>query len=160
MLRLSKKADYALIALSYMAGPGQRPIVTAREIAERHSIPVELLAKVLQRLVRVGVLTSIQGINGGYRLAKPPRALSVAQVVEAVDGRLMLTACDDESDSCYQFGKCSIRDPLHRIRARIVAELEACSIEELAAPFDPDAGGGVRAVPVSLHVGAARPTGS
>jgi len=160
VLRLSKKADYALIALSYMAVPGQRPIITAREVAERHSIPVELLAKVLQRLVRAGVLTSIQGINGGYRLAKPPRALSVAQVVEAIDGPLMLTACDDQSDSCDQFVKCSIRDPLHRIRERIVAELESCSIEELAEPHDGAADAVGRAVPVSLHMGAARHTGS
>ena len=160
MLRLSKKADYALIALSYMASPGQRQIITAREVAERHFIPVELLAKVLQRLVRAGVLTSIQGINGGYRLATAPRALSVAQVVEAIDGPLMLTACDDQSDSCDQFGKCSIRDPLHRIRERIVAELESCSIEELAAPHDGGAGAVARAVPVSLHMGAARHTRS
>jgi Rrf2 family protein len=132
VLRLSKKADYALIALSYMAAPGRRAIVTAREVAERHAIPVELLAKVLQRLVHAGVLTSIQGINGGYRLARAPGAINVTQVVEAIDGPLMLTACDDQSDSCGQFLKCNIRDPLHRIRERIVTALDGCSIEELA----------------------------
>jgi Rrf2 family protein len=153
LLRLSKKADYALIALSYMAAHGQRPVVTAREMAERHSIPVELLAKVLQRLVRAGVLTSIQGINGGYRLAKVPAAISVAQVVEAIDGPLMLTACDDQSDNCEQFTKCSIRDPLHRIRARIVSALDACSIEELAGTHEPLPKATVRAVPVTLHAG-------
>jgi Rrf2 family protein len=156
VLRLSKKADYALIALSYMAVPGQRSIVTAREVAERHSIPVELLAKVLQRLVHTGVLTSIQGINGGYRLARVAGAISVAQVVEAIDGPLMLTACDDLSDSCEQFGKCNIRDPLHRIRERIVAELGACSIEELSAAHEPVGEAAGRAVPVSLHLGTTR----
>ena len=99
MLRLSKKADYGLIALSYMAAAGQRPIVSAREMAEQHDIPVELLAKVLQRLARRGVLTSVQGINGGYRLARAPQTISVAEVVEAIDGPLTLTACSDTSDT-------------------------------------------------------------
>jgi len=149
VLRLSKKADYALIALSYMASPGQRQIITAREVAERHFIPVELLAKVLQRLVRAGVLTSIQGINGGYRLATAPRALSVAQVVEAIDGPLMLTACDDRADTCEQFEKCSIRDPLHRIRERIVTALHGCSVAELAEAHEPSAAA-MRAIPLTL----------
>lgn len=139
MLRLSKKADYALIALSYMAAPGQRPTVTAREVAERHAIPVELLAKVLQRLVRARVLTSIQGIRGGYQLARTPAAISVAEVVEAIDGPLMLTACEDRSDSCEQYDKCSIRDPLHRIRERMAAALRACSVAELAVGHLPPA---------------------
>lgn len=134
MLRLSKKADYALIALSYMAAPGQRPVVSAREMAERHDLPLELLAKVLQRLVQRGLLTSAQGINGGYKLARPAAELSVAQVVEAIDGPLMLTACHDGSeDPCTQYSKCNIRDPLHRIRERIAGALIACSIAELAA---------------------------
>lgn len=152
VLRLSKKADYGLIALSYMAA-AQRPVVTAREVAERHAIPVELLAKVLQRLVRAGVLTSIQGIHGGYRLARIPEAISVAQVVEAIDGPLMLTACDEQADRCDQYVKCSIRDPLHRIRERIVAALGDTSIHELAAAGDPREGG-IEAVPVTVHLSA------
>jgi len=134
VLRLSKKADYALIALSYMAAPGQRPVVSAREMSERHDLPLELLAKVLQRLVQRGLLTSVQGINGGYRLARPATQVSVAQVVEAIDGPLMLTACTDASDDpCTQFSKCNIRDPLHRIRERIASALMSCSVAELAA---------------------------
>jgi Rrf2 family protein len=133
VLRLSKKADYGLIALSYMAAPGQRAIVSTREMAEQHDIPVELLAKVLQRLARRGVLTSVQGINGGYRLARDPQAISVADVVEAIDGPLTLTACSDTTDTCDQFAKCNIRDPLHRIRERIASALATCSVAELVA---------------------------
>jgi Rrf2 family protein len=138
VLRLSKKADYALIALSYMAAPGQRPVVSAREMAERHDLPLELLAKVLQRLVQRGLLTSVQGINGGYRLARPADRLSVAQVVEAIDGPLTLTACADPADPCDQYAKCNIRDPLHRIRERIAGALSSCSIAELAAEGTPE----------------------
>jgi Rrf2 family protein len=137
VLRLSKKADYGLIALSYMAAAGRRPVVSAREMAEQHDIPVELLAKVLQRLARCGLLKSVQGINGGYSLARSPQTISVAEVVEAIDGPLTLTACSDTSDTCDQFAKCSIRDPLHRIRERIALALATCTVAELAAERAP-----------------------
>ena len=71
MLRLSKKADYALIAMKHLALRGDRGVVvSAREIAELYDIPIELMAKVLQRLVRRGLLASHQGTRGGYQLAR------------------------------------------------------------------------------------------
>ena len=79
MLRLSKKTDYALISLAYVAALSGRP-ASAREIAERHDIPVELLAKVLQRLAQRGVLKSQQGIHGGYLMARPADTVTVATV--------------------------------------------------------------------------------
>jgi Rrf2 family protein len=151
VLRLSKKADYALLALSYMAVPGQRPTVSAREVAERHDIPPELLAKVLQQLARRGVLTSVQGMNGGYRLARPAGDISVAHVVEAIDGPLTLTACAEAASDCIQFEKCSIRDPLHRIRERIASALATCSIAELATASIGAAG----AQPIAIQPAAA-----
>jgi FeS assembly SUF system regulator len=131
VLRLSKKADYALIAVTDMAATGGR-VLSARELAEQRGLPLELLAKVLQSLARRGLLRSIQGINGGYALVREPSAISVADIVEAIDGPLGLTACDDTAANCEQFAKCSIRDPLHRIRARIASVLSSCSIAELA----------------------------
>lgn len=130
MLRLSKKTDYALIALTYVASAGKA--ASAREIAERHDVPVELLAKVLQRLVQRGVLRSQQGIHGGYQLARPANTVTVAEVVEAIDGPLQLTVCGTTDERCVQFSKCNIRDPLHRIRDRIIGALMACTIAELA----------------------------
>ncbi len=130
MLRLSKKTDYALISLTYVASLGNRP-ASAREIAERHDIPVELLAKVLQRLVQRGVLRSQQGIHGGYLLARPADTVTVAEVVEAIDGPLQLTVCGTTDERCEQFSKCNIRDPLHRIRDRIIGALTACTVSEL-----------------------------
>ena len=74
MLRLSKKADYALIAMKHLALRGDRGSSSAREIAALYDIPIELMAKVLQRLVRRGLLVSQQGTRGGYHLSRPPRA--------------------------------------------------------------------------------------
>ena len=130
MLRLSKKTDYALISLTYVASQGDRP-ASARELAERHDIPLELLAKVLQRLVQRGVLRSQQGIHGGYLLARPADTVTVAEVVEAIDGPLQLTVCGTTDERCEQFSKCNIRDPLHRIRDRIIGALTACTVSEL-----------------------------
>ena len=71
MLRLSKKADYALMAMKHLAQSGGVSSTCAREIAEQYDIPIELMAKVLQRLVRTGLLVSTQGTGGGYTLSRP-----------------------------------------------------------------------------------------
>lgn len=134
MLRFSKKADYALIALSHLASRPGQPIVSAREVAEQHGIPGELLAKVLQQLVREGILTSVQGIKGGYRLARPADRMSIADVLAAIDGPLTLVACGDGPEDCDQFTRCTIRDPLDRVRARVASALGTCTIAELAGP--------------------------
>ena len=98
MLRLSKKADYALIALSYMAAPGQRPVVSAREMAEQHDIAARATRQGAAAARHAeGCCPSVQGINGGYRLARAPQTISVAEVVEAIDGPLTLTACADST---------------------------------------------------------------
>jgi len=94
---------------------------------------------VLTRLVRSGLLVSHQGVHGGYELAQPPEATSVAAVLEAIDGPLTMTACTHGDDRCDQFSKCNVRDPLRRVRDRIAAILAECSIAEMAADPDPPA---------------------
>jgi Rrf2 family protein len=133
MLRLSKKADYALMAMKHLAQHTSSSSTSAREIAEQYDIPIELMAKVLQRLVRIGLLASTQGTRGGYTLGRPPEAISVADVIEAIDGPFSVTACSTENNDCEQFSKCSIRDPLWRIRERIAAALGTVTIAEIAA---------------------------
>lgn len=142
MLRLSKKTDYALMAMVHLAiKPGSSS--SAREIAEAYDIPVELMAKVLQRLTRRGLLSSLQGTRGGYQLAKSAVGISVADVIQAVDGPVAVTACSAHAQRCEQFEKCNVRDPLHRIREVIVSALRATTLDDLAM----DAVGG-RAEPV------------
>jgi Rrf2 family protein len=138
MLRLSKKADYALIAMKHLAMRPDTASASAREIAEQYDIPVELMAKVLQRLVRRGLLASHQGTRGGYRLGRAPVAISVADVIQAIDGPLTVTACSTDAENCDQYGKCSIRDPLWRIKDRILAALATCSLQEVATDPPPE----------------------
>src|SRR6186997_577859 len=113
MLRLSKKADYALIAMKHLAVRGDRGsqgASSAREIAEQYDIPIELLAKVLQRLVRRGLLESHQGTRGGYQLARAASQISVADVIQAIDGPVTVTACSSDDQRCEQFSRCNVRD--------------------------------------------------
>ena len=139
MLRLSKKADYALMAMKHLALRGDRGSSSAREIAEQYDIPIELLAKVLQRLVRRGLLASHQGTRGGYQLARTPIQISVADVIQAIDGPVTVTACSSQEGMCDQFAKCNVRDPLARVRERILSALGECTIAELAADVPPAA---------------------
>lgn len=134
MLRLSKKADYALIAMRHLALAAADGSVSAREIAESYSIPAELLAKVLQRLVRAKLLVSVQGTRGGYRLAAPAARLTVADVIQAIDGPVAVTACSPDDHGCEQYDHCEIRDPLWKIKERIVDALAQVSLAELAEP--------------------------
>ena len=135
MLRLSKKADYALMAMKHLAiksdsGPSS---TSAREIAEQYDIPIELMAKVLQRLARSGLLTSHQGTRGGYTLSRSTASISVADIIQAIDGPLTVTACSTDAENCGQYSKCSIRDPLWRIKDRIISALATCSLQEMSA---------------------------
>ena len=131
MFRLSKKADYGLIALKHLAQHADES-VSAREIATYYHIPAELLAKVLQKLARKGLLVSQQGINGGYILARDPAAISIVDVLEALEGPISMTPCERGSD-CQQMQMCSVRDPLRKIRAKVVRILGDTSIYELSA---------------------------
>jgi Rrf2 family protein len=140
MLRLSKKSDYALIAMKHLAlKPGAGASSSAREIAEQYDIPIELMAKVLQRLVRSGLLVSQQGTRGGYQLGRSATAISVADVIQAIDGPLTVTACSTDDEQCDQFAKCNVRDPLWRMKERILEALRSCTIAEIAADVAPDA---------------------
>jgi Rrf2 family protein len=131
MFRLSKRADYGLIALKHLALHDEHAY-SAPEIARTYNIPSELMAKVLQRLVRKGLLLSQAGPTGGYALARGPANITVIDVIEAIDGPVLLTPCE-AADDCEQLQVCSIRDPLRTIKEKVVGVLEGTTINELAA---------------------------
>ncbi len=122
MLRLSKKSEYALMAVKYIALQQDKNCVTAREISNNYSIPYELVSKVLQRLARFNVVVSLQGAKGGYRLSKLPSDISLIEVISAVEPNYQITSCMKEnssSDDCEHFNCCKIRNPLIKIQTEI-----------------------------------------
>jgi Rrf2 family protein len=98
------------------------------------------MAKVLQQLARRDLLASHQGTRGGYTLSKAPSSISVADIIQAIDGPLTVTACSTEDEQCEQFNRCNVRDPLWRIKDRILAALATVSLAEIASevPLAPE----------------------
>ncbi|MCX6378374.1 MAG: Rrf2 family transcriptional regulator [Armatimonadetes bacterium] len=131
MLSLSKKIDYALLALSYLAHKPYRAANT-KEIAEEYALPVELLAKILQKLAKAEILVSTSGPTGGYRLLLAPEKISVGAIVDIIEGRPALVQCmRSDSHSCDQIQKCTIRTPLMRVNARMLDMLDEISLAEI-----------------------------
>ena len=132
MLKLSKKTDYALMAIQYMASKNSDRAVNTKEIAEEYRIPVELLAKVLQKLGKRGLVVSQNGPKGGYLLAKAPSDISVLSIIQAIEGHVGITECyHNENSQCVQMAGCNIRTPLRNIQNSIYALLDSMSIEDM-----------------------------
>lgn len=130
MLKLTKKADYGLIALKHLASL-ETGTASAKDIAEAYSIPPPLLAKVLSNLAKGGFLRSEHGTNGGYRLAKNARDISALEVIRAIDGPILLTSCFTEHHSCDQSDRCNVREPLRKIHEGILGLLANISIADM-----------------------------
>jgi Rrf2 family protein len=131
MLRLTKKADYGLMALKYLAEHPETPSVSAKDIAETYGIPAQLLAKVLQRLAKVGLLKSHAGMNGGYALTKNARKITAFEVIHAIDGPLFITSCTKGSKSCDLEPSCTVKEPLARVNDSIAYVLKSISVYDL-----------------------------
>lgn len=100
VLSLTRKADYALVAMSHMAHRGQQR-TSAREIAERVHVPLPMLTNILHQLSHEGLITSSMGSKGGYRLARGPEAISLADILDAIEGQFRLTmCCSEEAGGC------------------------------------------------------------
>jgi len=131
MLRLGKKADYGLIALRHLAALRPRVSCSAKEIARTYGMPTELVAKVLQRLARIGLLASQHGTNGGYALAKDPTAINAFEVIRALEGPLFITSCVTDRSECHQMTKCTVREPLRKVNEAIAAALRQVTVASL-----------------------------
>jgi len=131
MLRLGKKADYGLIALRHLAAQRSRASSSAKEIARTYGMPAELVAKVLQRLAKIGLLASQHGTNGGYALAKDPAQINAFEVIRALEGPLFITSCVTDRSECHQMTKCTVREPLRKVNEAIAAALRQVTVASL-----------------------------
>lgn len=132
MLKLTKKADYGLIALRHLAVNGHAGSSSAKEISDRYGIPLPLLSKVMQRLARSGFVSSEHGTNGGYRLARDPRLISALEVIRSIDGPVILASCFTDHSKCGHVNRCTVREPLRRVHEGIVSLLAGISISDMS----------------------------
>ena len=131
MLKLTKKADYALMAMKHLAEHSNGSSRSAKDVADAYGIPPEALAKILQRLAKAGLLQSQQGSNGGYTLGRPAHTISAFEVIQAIDGPLFITSCVTVRGECGQSNRCNIREPLRKVNDSIEAVLRRIKISHM-----------------------------
>jgi Rrf2 family protein len=134
MLRLTKKADYGLMALKFLAERADTPSLSAKDIADAYGIPPQLLAKILQRLTRVGLLRSQAGTNGGYVLSRAPQDITAFEVIGAIDGPLFITSCASGPRGCDLTDSCTIKEPLRKVNESISDVLKSIRVSDLCEP--------------------------
>jgi Rrf2 family protein len=131
MLNLTKKTDYALMAINYMSYRKTTFVANTRNIAETYNSPRELLAKILQKLAREGIIGSQNGPKGGYTLLKEPGNLTLGEVIRAIEGPIQIVRCIEGDTSCSQTAQCTIQSPLRKIETQIVDFLDRITIDKL-----------------------------
>lgn len=134
MIRLTNLADYAVVVMTVAARcPDGR--LSATSVAGRTSIPVPTVAKLMGTLARAGLLSASRGVAGGFALARPPEQVSVAEIVEAVDGPIALTNClTGKSHDCSITGLCTVRGHWGPINHAVRAALDAVTLADLLRP--------------------------
>ncbi len=138
MLRFTKRADYGLMAIHYIAIHEDLGAVSAKRIADEFHIPAELLAKILQRLAKQHLITSQNGPKGGYVLARRASEISVGDVVRALEGPVNIVSCLEASSDCPQMARCSLRRPVQKIQTAITQVLDTMSLSELTGDDVPE----------------------
>jgi Rrf2 family protein len=134
MLRLSKKVEYGIIAIRHIASRNMHETVTtAKEISDTYDISFELLAKVLQKLAKKGLISSYQGVHGGYMLARNANTISISSIINAIEGYSpAITQCiSGNSEKCEIFDNCTIKNPLGKIQININEAFEKMMLSEI-----------------------------
>ena len=140
MLALTRKTDYALVALAYLdkhfdaTGKGA---ASAREIASEYALPLPLMRNVLKQLAQAGVVRSARGARGGYGLAIDPHCLTVMEIIDAIEGPFRFAPCVDGlpvvDQGCPIECICPIREPIRRLHSSLRCFFEQLTLADLLA---------------------------
>ena len=135
MIRLTRLADYAVVLMSHMAYHPDE-LYNAADTAEATGLPMPTVSKILSLMAKGGLLTSHRGLNGGFKLARIPTEISVADIVCLVDGPIALTECvDNSAGDCNFEMACPARGPWRKINAAVKHALEGVTLAEIVTPF-------------------------
>lgn len=146
MLRMSKLTDYGLVLLTHMAQGGNPPVRTAQELAGCSRVPLPTVSKILKELSKAGIVASQRGRHGGYALARAPELISVAAVIEALEGPVALTECSAHDGDCSLQPTCLAKDHWGPISRAIQRTLQRMPLSALG--------------PRLVRLGRSTPTGS
>lgn len=131
MLKINKKVEYALIALKFMAQKPMDQLTSAREICDEIGTPFDTTAKVMQAMNTHGLLQSVKGIKGGYRLAMPLKEVSYITLVELIEGKRPDSVCQNHKGVCELSGTCNIITPIDQLNRKLTGFLETLNLEDL-----------------------------
>lgn len=149
MLRLSKMTDYATVVMTRLAQTPDQ-VHSAQALAERTLVELPTVSKVLKQLARAGLVVSQRGAQGGYRLARPAREITVTEIIAAMEGPVGMTECSVHAGLCAQESVCSVRRNWRKISRAVVAALDEVTLADMAEPLDDS-------VPVRVRMPADRP---
>jgi FeS assembly SUF system regulator len=140
MIRITKMTDYGILLLSRFATAdnGAEPKTrTVRDLATGAHLPEPTVGKLLKSLAKSGLLVSTRGVKGGYRLARPPRDITVAQIISAIDGPIAITDCATTGTAhrCDLEGRCPVQTNWQKINVAIRDSLEQITLADMAVPF-------------------------
>ncbi|MGD9535717.1 MAG: SUF system Fe-S cluster assembly regulator [Alphaproteobacteria bacterium] len=131
MIRVSRMADYGVVAMTHIARRADE-LHTAASVAHATGVPLPSATKLLKQLVRNGILTSQRGAKGGYALSRAPAEISVADLIEAIDGPIALADClDGATGQCGLQSFCSVRNPWQKVSDAIRIALEEVTLAEM-----------------------------
>jgi FeS assembly SUF system regulator len=155
MIRLSRLTDYGIILMRYMALEPDR-VHNAAEVAAEVALPLPTVSKLMRRLGSRELLASQRGVKGGYRLARLPSSISVAEIITALEGPVSLTVCTTgrAPGSCKHEPRCPVQGHWQRINRAVRAALEEVSLADMAAPValpNGTAGAGPLSRPAQEH---------
>jgi FeS assembly SUF system regulator len=136
MIRITKQTDYGIVLLTHMAVHADRQY-NAPELAAEAHLPLPMASKILKLLAREGVLVSHRGVRGGYGLARDPGAISMAEIIAALEGPIAITECIDEAGDCAHERLCPVRSNWHRINDAVLSALSGLTLAEMIHPLPP-----------------------
>jgi len=134
MLRLTRLADYGVLLMTRVPFEPEASLVTARALSEQTGLPRPTVGKILKDLAHAGLVTSRRGQGGGYRLARPATEISLAEVVDALDGPVDLTCCSEATESCALTMDCPVREPFEEVSRVVHDALAARTIADMSGP--------------------------
>ena len=135
MFRLSKITDYGIVLLAHLAKDDSDTAHNAREVAADVDLPLPVVAKVLKSLARRGILESHRGAKGGYSLARRPDAITVTEMIGALEGPFGLTECATHPGACPQESDCQMREPWQRINRVVYDAMARITLADLVGPL-------------------------
>lgn len=134
MIRITRQTDYGILLLSHLASRPIDEVHTAKDAARRSSIPLPMASKILKALAKAGLLASHRGVKGGYSLAVAADRISIADVIQALEGPIGITECSFNPGGCEQESSCPVRTNWQRISVAVRDALHRIPLSDMAVP--------------------------